>query len=443
MSSWKKRWEKELDEKTPALRDDVKNAPIVYKTTPEKRARLSFTEWIRVHKKRFISCIAGAVAAVVSLCLILPNFIHTETQRTGYAVAVEINPKAVFSVDKNGCVVSVASINADADVILSRDEALSALKGVAIEVATERFVDYAARLGYLDLNVPSAIRVSVCGNENASRNITSELQSYFMEKGAFTAVVSDFLEVDAFCARVEIPVAEDLEGITQELTALETLYSKRCEDWETAYKEIVSVEKIAEDFSLQLKDRVDEIGEMASSLAEIVELNTEIVASARLDYWTLQKMGALLGIDPPEELMSEMESLLAVYEAKYGKRLDGLDDALVAASDIQTLIASLGDFTTDFLTQNITKVTEIYETLGLEVPDGVQWCELPQSFEEYLTKTNGYFAEEFQTRKAEFEAAYDTQRGGISESAYEEYVAGLVAEYGSLSAYWENFENKF
>jgi hypothetical protein len=168
-----------------------------------KRQGFSLRAWIYENKKRFTAALATCTAAVVTLSIILPIALQ-RTPGTGVPVekapsvlCLEINPKAVFSVDKEGVVTGVVAMNQDADVILADETRINRMEGETAEQAMETFVDYAAKLGYLNLNTQTAIRVSEYNNENASvraEAVRQKLEAYFVAKGSKILVVQDTLD---------------------------------------------------------------------------------------------------------------------------------------------------------------------------------------------------------------------------------------------------------
>ena len=292
MKSWKKRWENELDTIVPALRDDVKNAPIVLSENVKNAAKPNVLErislWVNEHKKRFFAGLATATAAVVAACVVIPVL---GTPQEGGAIVVEINPRAVFSVDKDGIVTAVVATNMDADVILSDEARVNEMTGESVEKATEIFVDYAAQLGYLNLNAQAAIRISGCG-EDMTGAIGDALETYFVGKNAYVAVLAEELENADFCNRAGIAVKEKISELTTSIQNAPTLYSEQASEAERE----------------KLTAQLDALDDMRVLNDEQIEKHSE--NPARLlpawflkDYWTVketysqytEEFGALMG----------------------------------------------------------------------------------------------------------------------------------------------------
>ena len=243
MKSWKKRWLDELDIKIPTLSNEVRNAPI-YAVEQKEDAKEPFSlkAWIAKHKKRFTAAVATCTAAIVTLSVVLPialrptpgtpqgsssSIIYTPT-----VLCLEINPKAVFSVDEKGIVTDVVSVNDDADVILSNPARVAEMEGKTAKEGMKVFVDYAAKLGYLDLNKQSAIRLTEYQNDTAyETDVVGGLEEYFKSQGAMIVVCQDTLSGEAFYERAGLADTLDktqgLDGLTQGLPNLSELYSTR------------------------------------------------------------------------------------------------------------------------------------------------------------------------------------------------------------------------
>lgn len=272
MKGLKKRWEKELDEMLPELSSNVRNTPL---PAVERAQRCALLEWISSHRRQFYTYVATGVAAVTALCITLPTFFKTEAvlppEKNSEAVyAVKINPEAVFSVDKEGKVTSVMAVNEDADVILSDKARENAIVGEEIAEAVSIFVDYAAQLGYLDMDVNSAVRVSACEGEESLQTVQKGVQNYFRSKGVFGIVVTENLTLEQFTSQLGI-IAEDTQTLAESIVTMPTLYTARetdgksdaeLEEWYRSYytdEEIFDVFKEAVSLPPGLEHLLSEI----------------------------------------------------------------------------------------------------------------------------------------------------------------------------------------
>lgn len=293
MKTWKKRLEEELSAVTPPLSEEVKNAPIVLSEEKEKGElesgkRKFFKVWIYNHKKRFAACLAACVAVIIAACALLPSLL-APISATASAFIVEINPKAVFSVGKDGRISAVAASNADADVILSDRARVSEIVGKTAGEGAKIFVDHAARLGYLAFDDLTAVRVTSYGKEASMDLVAEGLEKYFREKGAYIAVVEEVLTGTEFCALAETAFVETVTAFEEELRSLPTLYSERAAEGKTEeelkilYGETVSLEKLEDLIALMELLGMDTTAlktllEIPQTISEYTEKITEYFA---------------------------------------------------------------------------------------------------------------------------------------------------------------------
>lgn len=177
--NWKKQWLNELSEKAP------------------KAEKLNVTPngggTVALKKKAGITTVAIvaflALFPIIFLCLWFTVFKQpTDVDFGGDFVAVEINPSVVFSLDKNGKVEKAVSLNGDADLILSNENAKSAIIGKSVNDALNAYVDYAAKLGYVNLLL-DAVKVSGTSEKTVDKAISS-LENHLKKDGIYSAVVN-------------------------------------------------------------------------------------------------------------------------------------------------------------------------------------------------------------------------------------------------------------
>lgn len=287
MKQLKKKWEQELDSFLPPLREDIKSAPIHCASQKEK---WSIAKLLSAFGHRGV-VLAGGLAMVVLLCVMIPALRPDQpVVSTGHpaAVLVEINPSVVFSVDENGNVSQVVAANADADVLLSAEDRRTALIGIPISDAVEKFVDGAVQLGYLDLSNPSVIRVSACEDEQTdlSTTLQKNLEDYFRCSGAYVAVASEQVDMEHFCQRSGLLSSESMEALLNELKEMSTFYFDRHQEaWEESYAEAMDIQSRLE----VLIRRLDELPLIGDRLRE--ELKENIISN-------LKTIFTLLNIDP-------------------------------------------------------------------------------------------------------------------------------------------------
>ena len=446
MRSWKKRWEEELDAKIPALDEKVKNAPIVTaqkQEQQEKQAKPSFlarvSEVFYAYKNRIYAGAATLAAAVLALCIALPLF-NTPVKES--VISVEINPCAIFSVDKEGIVTAVVAGNSDADVILSGGRA-EKLKGKTVEQATGMFVDYAARLGYLNLSATdktAAVRVSGCGNKNALKRVGETLETYFQEKGAYAAVVKENVSSEELCSRVGMEAKETIEELATNLKELPTLFTQREIDTE---EEIQG--NLTEITANLLAKNKAKILQNALDIAEIDALNTQIEEHDDNDgfffknYWYV-KDGEYTG--EFAELLLQMEEKLAAYKENYGVLLESWLDVQTVLSDYSDYTDNaleiyidelLVDFDFPTLCGNSLKIADLLENVGVKMPN--------TDIEDWIYSFGSYLDDEFERLAEEAKQVYYEVREALTENVYHDYTHTLEEEYGSLSAYWNSLQN--
>ncbi len=465
--SWKKQWINELDERTPKLRDDVLNAPIFTAEVQEEKKitrkkgikeRLEICMAYMRARKRLMMRVTASIAAVLLLCVtaIFPMFTQTDNGVAVWvgAYALEINPRAIFAVNDRGIVTAVVAANEDADVILSADTRKNSLERKPIAKAMEMFVDYAAQLGFLDLDNGDAIRVSLCDERGDKQEIRQRLTSYFCKNGIYAAVVMEEVSVQTFCARMgEIPYAS-LETLVRAVEDAPELYSareaegKNIAQLQSLYEEKLSQEHVKTAVGDLLNCTVDWIKTREKSLQKISEVNDMIKkheenpAVLWKDYWSVAdfyKKGdytlhfSLLML-AMQDLVEEHENL---YKVKINSEMD-LKGLLADASSnyLEELVDLLADFTMDVFHGSTEFLTTALGWFGLDV-NVASLCEKPETTEEYLKKTKQYHEMRYRSLRTESLTSYNKVRAEISTKEYNAYVQELCEKYGSLQGYWQ------
>lgn len=476
--SWKKEWIKELDERVPKLDKDVLNAPIYTNVTSKMedsvQGKVTFSFWknmeIRMRLlyermrrgKRFVLRFTAMAAAllllfVTSSVVMIPEVLPDELG----AFALEINPRAIFAVNTDGIVTSVVAGNADADVILSSERRKGAMTGKTVSRSMEIFVDYAAQLGYLDMETGDAIRVSMCMRDGDTAAIRKTLTDYFCKKGVYVAVITQEVSVRTFCDRVGAFSHATLQELVEAFEVLPSLYSEREAEGKTVvelqaiYEENIAPEDVKSSVESILVRALEWITKREESLKEIAELNDIIKKhedNPKLifkDYWSVKE--ELEGKEEQEIslrftlLLQAMEDLITAYEEKYNVTIDSEFDLktlqLAASSEYLHGIAELlADFSMEVFNGSTKFLTEALEWMGVKV-DLEELCEAPQTTEEYLAKTKTYNEIRYRSLQSENITVYGTERERISTQDYNAYLQTLCDEYGSLEAYWETLNS--
>lgn len=487
-NSWKRQWKKELDERVPALRDDVLNAPISIATTPEKqrenvqekadegkKRRLfngwSFTDalndWVEKFaanlksRKRLVLRITATAAACFMVCIVaLMTLLPTAPvdSRVG-AVALEINPRAVFTMDDGGKVTAVIAGNADADVILSSEKRRREMENKPIAAAMKTFVDYAAKLGYLDLESGDIIRLSMCDGKEDIISLRNILTGYFCEKGLYVAVLAEQVSARTFCERVGEISNDTVEQMVQTFESLPMLYSEReiaeksVEELQAIYQSTVSPENIKSSVEEVLGGGLELRQAKAAALQAIDDLNEEIKnheenpAFLFKDYWSVRDFQKEEDISLRFALLLQaMEILIDEYEKTYHEQIESEIDLkalkLEASSEILTKISDLlSDFSMEVFNGSTEFLSKALGFLGIEV-DLEELFTQPQSVEEYVEKTNQYNQIRYKALQTDARQSYEEDREALTEEQYAAFEQALCAEYGSLQAYWDVMSSK-
>ena len=232
---------------------------------------------------------ASSMAALLVLCLLIPGLIPESPvapTRHPSVVMLEINPSVIFSVDENGIVSNVVATNADADVILSDPERLSALEGILISDALKHFVDFAAQFGYLDLSQQSVVRISSCVDEQVQADdqlvdsLKDDLETYFQKSGAYIAVVAERLNLQDFCRQANVVQAENLEMFLQGIKDMPAFYFDRHKDlWEQSYEQAVAVQSRLDELLAVLLSSSEISDQMKKFFADNMTSHLEIICS--------------------------------------------------------------------------------------------------------------------------------------------------------------------
>ena len=485
--SWKKQWIEELDERVPALREDVLNAPIPTASVEQNEAKENIktpiemavekdgkkakkaskgawmykianwlervTAYLKSRRRMVLRIAATAVASLVVCMVAIYAFLPGVEPSNVGAFALEINPRAVFTVDERGIVTAVIAGNEDADVILSGEKRKKELEGKPIEDAMEIFVDYAAKLGYLNLESGDIIRVSACNEGENSAAIGNRLTSYFCNKGVYVAVLAERVSVQDFCTRIGNISASTVNNVVQTFESLPVLYTEReasgksVTELQTIYQTKVPQEEVKTTVEELLNHIMDWIEKREASLQEISDMNTliknheENPAFLFKDYWSVQNFHDESSFTLRFALlMQSMQTLVAEHENTYGVKMESEIDLkalqLEASSEyLQYLAELLTDFTMEAFNGSTEFLSMVLGWVGVDV-DLANLCEEPKNVKEYLEKTQKYNEIRYSSLRTEGFAAYETERQPLTEEEYNAYIQSVCAEYGSLEVYW-------
>ena len=462
MKSWKKRLNEEFEAAVPALSREVLNAPVQSVKEEEKpRAKK-----ISPLKKRlfFGSGFAAAALAIVFTVLgVIGVFAPPAAPKlAGGVYTLEINPAVVFVTAPNGKVLSVKSLNEDADVVLSDEKTRDKLINAPISEAVVAYTDAVVKAGYIDITKrENAVKLSYVEwvDEDRLNSVTESLQDYFKQKGVYAAIVEKFLTKRELCEKVGVAVTNKTDELIDELEGLSAFFADRSvknattEELQNLYNEYIVGKSTLEYVKKELISRISDIAEGALLLKEIGVCNAKIFTSIynpgfiiHYDYWGIKNTPNLTYNEEFAALIKEMDGLIDEYEQKFGKKIATTDeynavrDAFSAFQDvnIKDFLTSLtvADFRKS-LGEYITVLKNIgYDTSALETI-----INAPQTAEEYIGQLRVITRQTLLSREKGFENVYSAPREQISATDYDDYISEIIAKYGSLENFWENLKN--
>lgn len=462
MKSWKKRLNEEFEAAVPALSREVLNAPVQSVKEEEKpRAKK-----ISPLKKRlfFGSGFAAAALAIVFTVLgVIGVFAPPAAPKlAGGVYTLEINPAVVFVTAPNGKVLSVKSLNEDADVVLSDEKTRDKLINAPISEAVVAYTDAVVKAGYIDITKrENAVKLSYVEwvDEDRLNSVTESLQDYFKQKGVYAAIVEKFLTKRELCEKVGVAVTNKTDELIDELEGLSAFFADRSvknattEELQNLYNEYIVGKSTLEYVKKELISRISDIAEGALLLKEIGVCNAKIFTSIynpgfiiHYDYWGIKNTPNLTYNEEFAALIKEMDGLIDEYEQKFGKKIATTDeynavrDAFSAFQDvnIKDFLTSLtvADFRKS-LGEYITVLKNIgYDTSALETI-----INAPQTAEEYIGQLRVITRQTLLSREKGFENVYSAPREQISATDYDDYISEITAKYGSLENFWENLKN--
>ena len=426
MKNWKKQWLSEIDKMTPELDSSVLSEPIPASGERKREKKRPFAYMLPP-----VLATCAMLILTVSL-LLIPRGADTDFIMS--AVTIEINPKAVFLADKEGNVTDIISMNTDADVILSSDERVGAMLGKPISEAAVCFLDYAARAGYVDLSAPDAIRISAAADTEDEwlSSTAGALKNYFASNNIMAVVVSERLDVESFCQRFDMPRLSGTRELKEYFDSASELF---CQRQMSGKSESEIEESYREAFlnGFVKNELTGKIDSLIADTAELNALNIGIIAGTGMDYFTARDFSSynpLLGEDD-EALINSMEEKLLEYELRYGVKIGSTEELTQRTLDIADLL-------TRFLATWSESVADALEFVqaNILIDEGLSLLvsTLPHTAEEYAASAKAASTRLFDSITADFASEFDSER---SEVVYSELEAEIIAEYGSLSAFFE------
>ncbi len=456
MKSWKNQLKDEFDAAVPALKDEVRNAPIV--TAREDAADIR-NGIVLVKRKIGIWTSCGVVAIIVVVIAFLGIFgvFTPKPVFNRYVFSLEINPAVSFVTDKDGNVKSVRALNEDADVILCDENTLSKLINAPLSEAVVVYTDCAARLGYLDLTLTqNAVRLS--SSSDTDKNLLSatsdSLQSYFKRNGIYAVVIEDAVSLRELSGRIGISGAGTLSELTDKVESLSVRYGERNigssdeDQLKNLYETYVVGTQLFDLVQDELLDNVNDIMRNAKMLSQMGICSYNIMMHKDnpfnpfpFDYWTIKKYpNAQYGAEFAA-LMNEMEDLLSEYESAFGVSIESLTD-LTSAADAYSPVSGI-DFkdlfqtltASDFLA-SAENYVGMLKNIGSDVATLEALLNAPETSEEYAEQLKTALGTMFDYRSERYFDIYETQREQITQTDYDNFINKIVEDYGSLENFW-------
>ena len=462
MKSWKKRLNEEFEAAVPALSREVLNAPVQSVKEEEKpRAKK-----ISPLKKRLFfgsGFVAAALAVVFTVLGVTGVFAPPAAPKlAGGVYTLEINPAVVFVTAENGKVLSVKSLNEDADVVLSDEKTRDKLINTPISEAVVAYTDAVVKAGYIDITKrENAVKLSYVEwvDEDRLNSVTESLQDYFKQKGVYAAIVEKFLTKRELCEKVGVAVTNKTDELFNELEGLSAFFADRSvknattEELQNLYNEYIVGKSTLEYVKKELISRISDIAEGALLLKEIGVCNAKIFTSIynpgfiiHYDYWGIKNTPNLTYNEEFAALIKEMDGLIDEYEQKFGKKIATSDeynavrDAFSAFQDV-----NIKDFLTSLTVadfrKSLGKYITVLKNIGYDTSALETIINAPQTAEEYIGQLRVITRQTLLSREKGFENVYSAPREQISATDYDDYISEIIAKYGSLENFWENLKN--
>lgn len=462
MKSWKKRLNEEFEAAVPALSREVLNAPVQSVKEEEKpRAKK-----ISPLKKRlfFGSGFAAAALAIVFTVLGVTGVFAPPAapKLAGGVYTLEINPAVVFVTAENGKVLSVKSLNEDADVVLSDEKTRDKLINAPINEAVVAYTDAVVKAGYIDITKrENAVKLSYVEwvDEDRLNSVTESLQDYFKQKGVYAAIVEKFLTKRELCEKVGVAVTNKTDELLDELEGLSAFFADRSvknastEELQNLYNEYIVGKSTLEYVKKELISRVSDIAEGALLLKEIGVCNAKIFTSIynpgfipHYNYWEIKNTPNLTYNEEFAALIKEMDGLIDEYEQKFGKKIatfgeyDAVCDAFSAFPDVN-IKEFLTSLTVAKFRSSLGKYITVLKNIGYDTSALEAIINAPQTAEEYFGQLRVVMRQTLLSREKGFENVYSAPREQISAIDYDDYISEIIAKYGSLENFWENLKN--
>ncbi|MCK9575064.1 MAG: hypothetical protein WCX32_00230 [Clostridia bacterium] len=244
--------------------------------------------------KRFLLLTLVLLLVVAIGYFAIPMIVNAESY-----VVIDINPSIEFVINRNGIVTNVNSLNEEGEIIIQGETFVD----MTIEDATEKVIELALALGYLDPNAtetdPNALMVTAYNGSIITKNrirsrVENRLNNYFSENGIWGVVLS----------------AEDIEDIMVEAESYNLSVGK--------YRLIKSIQNATSEytFTVLASMTVEELMNLVQSKVSLADERTAII----------DRITILEAIETPTE--AESTELLIITA-----RLSEID-ALIAQAEV-------------------------------------------------------------------------------------------------------------
>lgn len=452
MKFFKEKLNKELDKLVPEMSETVRNAKINAARQESKPKRQPQNGGYRKFLPSFMAGLTAVMLAVVGIVSLVGN---PTVDKTSF-LTVEINPKVSFVSDSNGNVVNLVAENEEADIMLADADFVSSVVGKDLSSAVTAYVDRAARLGYLDVSERGdAVKISsVCKDgRNDAEYVKNSLEEYFRGKGFYSVVVADYVDFNSFTHQNGFGNSsfdEVFEGLKYKNKFFTVRQATEMDvgGWKNFYRENIVYGKIKDYFGGEVSKRLDDIRRHSADINELVELNGVIENHPDnpndifKDYWAVKKYSSSVGEGEFKTHMEEMTAKLQAYKSLYGKSVDSVQElniinARYAIMPVETITSIVSDFTNNLFDAFFEDLSAVLEYVGFDSARIEYLAQTPDDFAEYKNKsieTLGAQANALADKNRQF---YEQERLAISKDGYDEFVNGLVSQYGSLEDYWQ------
>ena len=454
MKSWKRLLKEDIDKRVPNLRDDIKNYPIP--VTSEDDMYIG-NDTLAKNRKPIVVGLSSLCAVVIAFVIIMCSvFIKPVSSFEGFVFTIEINPSITLATDKNGIVTDIMSSNADADVILNGAEAESKMKGKKISEAVVWYTDKAARLGYLNVQAQSAVRLSAFDKGEKILQMTqSALEHYFMDNGIFALAIAETVNNENFAIRSGIKDVQNAETAAKYIKHRETLFAERQADTlspkelSQLYETYITTGTFIEKWSELLESELTKKKKNAEDIQTICSLYSEIYnhkdnpATLLKDYWNVKKYYGTNLSGEFGALVIEMDVAIADYKTSYGVEIANETQmwdaaARYALSSVDKLSDIIEKFSADLFVNNISFIADLLKGVDIIGNPLVSILTLPATEKEFTQKISDVLTMDYSFRESKFEKIYNIPREKIAADDYKSFRDNIISEFGTLSKYWNS-----